>query len=285
MHHRQPGHQRDTDLDERHPRAPGDSEHQRDEQNEPHLEEDRDSNDEGDEHDRPMHAPFSEEVDQRYGDARGSARLRHHLAQHRPEADDDCDEAMYVADAVLKRLDRSEWSHAGHDAHRQRNRNECDEGMKLEAGDEHNERAHRKQCVEKKAGGSSHADPRATRAVIRSCGDCPMSHTHASSSGSGSSSVVNWLSNRDGGMKCPFRAARRWATSSRRPLRNTKRSSGASARRMSRYDRLSAEQDITSPAPASLASRIRAASERSHRARSSSVSGIPRDMRSMFSAE
>ncbi len=72
VHHRQAGHQRDPDLDQRYARASRDGEHEGDEKNETDLEEDGDSHNERDEHDRPVNTTFAEQVDERARYACGS---------------------------------------------------------------------------------------------------------------------------------------------------------------------------------------------------------------------
>src|SRR5882724_12659988 len=52
--------------------------------------------------------------------------------------------------------------------------------------------------------------------------------------GCGGSSVLNWLSSRPGGMKCPLRAASRFAIRSLVPSRKTMRTSSRPCTRMSR---------------------------------------------------
>ena len=117
VHDRKPGDQRDSDLDQRHPGATRNSEHERDEQDKANLKENRDSDDERDDHDRPVHAPFAEKLDQCRCDTCGSAGLRHHLAEHRAESDDDGDETENVTDAVAKRFHRGDGRHACRQAH------------------------------------------------------------------------------------------------------------------------------------------------------------------------
>ena len=120
MHDRESGHERDSDLDQRHPGAARDSEHERNEQYETNLEKDWDADDERDDHYCPVHAPFAEKVDQGGGDARRSAGFCHHFAKHGAESDDDGDKTEDVSDAVAKRFDRGERRHPRGHAHCQR---------------------------------------------------------------------------------------------------------------------------------------------------------------------
>lgn len=112
MHHRQPSHEGNTDLDERRPRAAGDGEDQGDEQDKADLKEDRNAHNEPDDHERPVHPALAEPADQRRRDARGAARFGHHLAQHRPQSHDDRDGAQRGSHAVLKRLHEAARGHA-----------------------------------------------------------------------------------------------------------------------------------------------------------------------------
>jgi|SRR5688572_14416804 hypothetical protein len=104
MYDRKPGHEGNADLHQGHAGATRDREYQRNQEDESDLEEHRNADDERDEHDGPMHAPLAEPRDERGRDARRSAGLRHHLAEHRPEPDDDGDESENAADAILKGL-------------------------------------------------------------------------------------------------------------------------------------------------------------------------------------
>ena len=83
--------------------------------------------------------------------------------------------------------------HPGRHTQTQRDGNQRDERVQLEARDEHDERAHRDEGEQQQTGvGGLTRGPRERRQisnlVIR------MSHTHALSSGDGSSSVASWLS-------------------------------------------------------------------------------------------
>jgi len=147
-----------------------------------------------------VHAALAEQVDERRRDACGGARLRHHLSEHRAESDDDGDETESVSDAVLERFDGGAGRHPSRHPEAKRDGYQRDEGMQLEACDEHDERDHRDEREDEEASVRAHADARTMRAATISSGDSLMSHTHACSSGDGSSRVATWLSRRDGGM-------------------------------------------------------------------------------------
>ena len=218
MHDRQPRNEGNTDLHEREPRPPRDREHQRDKQDESHLEEHRNADDEGDDHDRPVHSGFTESRDECGGDAGRRTRLGHHLAQHRAERDDDRDESEDRADAILECLHDSPERHAGDDSQGEGDRDQGDEGVQLEPRDQDDQRHDRRGCQEQQLRVCAHT-ARLTRSATITSGDSRISQTHARSSGAGSSSVVSWLSSSDAGMKCPRRLARRSASSSRLPAR------------------------------------------------------------------
>src|SRR6266576_53677 len=284
VHDREPRDQRNAHLHQGDAGAARNREDQWNEEHEPDLEEDRDAHDEGDEHDGPVHAPLAKQANERGGDARRSTRLRHHLAQHRAEGYDDRDEPKDAAHAVLKCLDRAAERHAGHNTQRQRDRDQHDEGMKLESCDQDDQQHYRRERVQQQQCVMTHAARLSSSATMAS-GEWLMSHTQAPSSADGSSSVASWLSSSAAGMKCPRRAARRSSSNDRAPVRKTKRTSAAPrVRSTSRYCRLSAEQAIASPRPAPCASRRRAAIASSQGRRSSSVSGMPAAMRRTFSA-
>src|SRR5687768_9645353 len=234
MNHRQSSHQRDADFYERHSRAARDREHQWNQEDEAHLKEHRDPDNESDHHDRPVHPPLAKQVDERRRNARGRARLRHHPAEHRPKTHDDCDEPECPAYTILKRFHRRARLHARGDSHRERDGNQRYEWMKLESRDEDDERDDRQQREKKQAGFERHADARFTRSATIASGVSLISNTHALSSASGSSSVASWLSSRVAGMKCPLRLASRSTNISFDPRRRMKRTSSASARRISR---------------------------------------------------
>src|SRR5688572_15063165 len=104
--------------------------------------------------------------------------------------------------------------------------------MELEARDQHDQRDHRTERVEQQLGVRAHAEAvRVTKAATMACGASLISHTHACSSGDGSSRMESWLSSSDGGMKCPRRLAMRSARSGRLPARYTKRTSVSPAER------------------------------------------------------
>ena len=77
---------------------------ERDQQHEADFEEQRNADDEGNEHHRPVHPLLAERAEQRFRDLIGAARLRHHLAEHRAQPEYDADEADDAAEPRLKRL-------------------------------------------------------------------------------------------------------------------------------------------------------------------------------------
>ncbi|CDN43501.1 hypothetical protein BN871_DA_00140 [Paenibacillus sp. P22] len=105
VHDGQAGDERHADLHERHACLAGDREHERDEQDEADLEEDRNADDESDDHHRPVDVALAEQPDQRCGDALGAAGFGHHFAQHRAERQNDRQQAERVAHARLDGID------------------------------------------------------------------------------------------------------------------------------------------------------------------------------------
>ena len=167
MHHRQPGNERNADLDQRRAGLPRNREHQRNQQHEPDLEEHWYAHDEGDEHDRPVHARFAEDADQGPCDARRAARLRHHLPEHGAESDDDRDETERTADAILKCLHHGRQRHPCGHAHRERNGDQHDERMQLVLRDQHDQRHDGEQRVEQQQQRIGRGNDRRCHAVPR----------------------------------------------------------------------------------------------------------------------
>jgi hypothetical protein len=65
MNHGESGHKRDADLNQRHSRSARDREHQWNQEDKADLKEHRDPDDEGDHHDRPVHATLAKEINER----------------------------------------------------------------------------------------------------------------------------------------------------------------------------------------------------------------------------
>ena len=122
--------------------------HRQDEQHHADAEKDRQADDEGHEHERPVEALFPEGGDERLRDDLRAAGFGEEFAQHGAEADDDGDETERAADALLKGLRDVEQPHAGAQADAERGEHEGDEGVHLPAGDEEDEQRHRRRCVE-----------------------------------------------------------------------------------------------------------------------------------------
>src|SRR5881409_3522670 len=123
-----------------------------------------------------------------------------------------------TADAVLERFDDAGQRHPRHRAQAKGYRDQHNEGMEFEARDQNDQRNDRQEGVEQQERVLAHA-ARFTRSATIASGVSRISHTHACSSGAGSSSVVSWLSSSAGGMKWPRRLARRSARIARVPLR------------------------------------------------------------------
>ena len=147
-----------------------------------------------------MHSGVAEERDERGRDARRTAGLRHHLAQHRAEGNHDRNESQDAADAVLERFHDAGQRHPCHRAQGKGDRDQHDEGMEFEARDQDDQRKHRQEGVEQQERVWAHA-ARFTKSATIASGVSRISHTHVCSSGAGSSSVAAWLSSRAGGMK------------------------------------------------------------------------------------
>ena len=145
---REAGHQRQTQEQQRNAFAARQREHDRREQHETHAEEHRQAHDESDERDRPVHVPRAEEADHPVGDDFRAAGFGQHLADDRPEADDDRDEPQRVADALLERAyDRPE-RHPRNSAHEQRDEGEGDKRVEARPRDEgHQPRDRRRQST------------------------------------------------------------------------------------------------------------------------------------------
>ena len=158
------------------------------------------ADEERDDHDCPVHASLSEQCDERGRDARGTAGLRHHLAQHRAEGDHDCDESQNATDAVLERFDHGGERHPRRCAQAKGYDDQRNEGMEFEDRDQDDQRKHRQEGVEQQERVWAHA-ARFTKSATIASGVSRISHTHVCSSGAGSSSVAAWLSSRAGGMK------------------------------------------------------------------------------------
>ena len=123
-----------------------------DEQHHADAEKDRQADDEGHEHERPVEALFPEGGDERLRDDLRAAGLGEELAQHGAKANDDGDETERAADALLKGLRDVEQPHAGAQADAERGEHEADEGVHLPAGDEEDEQRHRRRCVKEQRG-------------------------------------------------------------------------------------------------------------------------------------
>ena len=136
VHDREAGEQRDADLDQRHAGAARDDEDERREQDEADLEEERDADEEGRDHHRPVHTGLAERVDQRARDAVGAAGFGHQLAEHGPEAEQHADETERAAEAVLEFLHDLADRQAGREAEETRRDDQRDERMELEARDQ-----------------------------------------------------------------------------------------------------------------------------------------------------
>ena len=98
------------------------------------------ADDERDRRHRPVHALLAERGDHGMRDALGAPRLGHHLAEHRPQRDDERDVAERVADAGLERLHDPRHRHADGDAECERDDDERDERVELVPRDQDDER-------------------------------------------------------------------------------------------------------------------------------------------------
>ena len=158
MDDRKTGEQRDGDLDQRHVDPLGDEKNQRNEQNESDFEKQRDADDKGDEHHRPVHVVATEGPQQALGDPFGAAGLGHHLAQHGAETKHDADEADDAAEAILERLDDVGRGDAGDEAEKSGGESQRDKRMHPKPGDQHNQTDDRDEGIQKKKILVAHAE-------------------------------------------------------------------------------------------------------------------------------
>ena len=89
MRRRQPGEHRDPQQQDRRFCLVHEGEEHRREQHETDLKEDRQSDDQRGQHDRPFEPALAQRGHQRAGDDNGTSRFGQQLADHRAETDDD----------------------------------------------------------------------------------------------------------------------------------------------------------------------------------------------------
>src|SRR6266567_1052763 len=142
-----------------------------------------------------MHALLPEQRDERR-----ASGLRHHLAQHRTEGNHDRDESQDSTNPFLKRLHDADKGHSRRRPQAEGHRDQRDEGVQLEAPDQHDKRYNGAERQEQQLGVGAHTE-RFTRSATIASGAWLISHTHARSSGDGSSRMESWLSSSAGGMK------------------------------------------------------------------------------------
>ncbi|MNG77688.1 hypothetical protein D3C79_362440 [compost metagenome] len=164
--HGEAGQQRNADLDQRHPRAPGDDEHQRNQQYEADFEEQRDAHQKCGEHHCPVHVLLAEGTDERLCDLVGTAGVGHQLAEHGAEGEHDTDEAEHAAEAVLERFHDLGHRHPGGQAKKACREGQGDEGVDLEMGDQHDQPDDGDQCVEQQEGISSQSEHGGNASVL-----------------------------------------------------------------------------------------------------------------------
>jgi hypothetical protein len=139
VQHRQPRQRRDADLHQRGAAAPGGKQHDGHEQDDAHLEEQRDPDQGCDAGHRPRQGPAGHPVDDCADDALGAAGVREQAADHRAQRDQDADAADGGTDAVGEAGDRGAGPQAGDDAQDRRAQDEREEGVDLQPGDEHHD--------------------------------------------------------------------------------------------------------------------------------------------------
>jgi len=152
VHDAQPRDHRDPDVHHRRPGPLRDGERDRHEQHEADLEEDGNPDDERDRRHRPVHALLTKCGDQRMGDPLRTARFGHHLAEHRPQRDDERDVAEGVPDTGLERLHDGRHRHPDGDAEDERDDDQRDERVELVPRDQDDERDDRDGGVDEKKG-------------------------------------------------------------------------------------------------------------------------------------
>ena len=115
----------------------GDGEHQRDEQHEAHLKEDRNADDERHDVHRPVHPRPAERRNQRARDLFGAARFLQQLAEHRAQAEHDADEPERGAEAGLDRVGDFRQRHPREQSDEKRHEDQGDERVDLQHRDQH----------------------------------------------------------------------------------------------------------------------------------------------------
>ncbi len=82
---------------------------------------------------------FAEDADQRERDGIGAAGFGHHLAKHGAEGDHDGDVPEGSADAGLEGVNHARHRHSGDDGERQRSKQQAEEWVEFENGDQQDE--------------------------------------------------------------------------------------------------------------------------------------------------
>lgn len=136
VHHGETGEGRDADAHQGVVAALGDHQHDRDQQHDADLEEQRQTDDGGDQDHRPRHRTAARLREDRVDDLVGAARVGEHLAEDRTEGDQHADAGDGGAEAGGEAGDGLVERRSGDRAEHERAQGQRQEGVQPELGDE-----------------------------------------------------------------------------------------------------------------------------------------------------